>query len=124
MKISEVIEIVDRLTVNQYTTPDKVRWLRDIDLINYRDVVMTHENPGGISEPQYTESDTEQELIVKPPYAYDVYINYLQGRIAKENGEDAKYNKAMALYNEGFLRWANAYNEAYRPIPKRSYFRF
>ena len=42
MKIREAIETVDRLLSNQYETPDKVRWLSELDGIVYRDIICTH----------------------------------------------------------------------------------
>ena len=44
MKIREAIETVDRLLSNQYETPDKVRWLSELDGIVYRDIICTHEH--------------------------------------------------------------------------------
>ena len=44
MKIREAIETVDRLLQNQYETPDKVRWLSELDGIVYRDIICTHEH--------------------------------------------------------------------------------
>lgn len=44
MKIREAIETVDRLLPNQYETPDKVRWLSELDGIVYRDIICTHEH--------------------------------------------------------------------------------
>ena len=124
MKIADVIEKVDRLTNNLYTTEQKVKWLQDEDCRIYLDAIVTHINPEGIQAPNYSESNLDEELIIKDPYAEDFYINYLQMKIAKENGEDAKQNKAIAMANEAYLRWARYHNETHQPLPKKPFFRF
>lgn len=63
-------------------------------------------------------------MLVPEPYAEDIYVNYLQAKIAQQNGEDAKYNKAVLFYNDGYTRFAQAYDAAHRPLPKLTHFRF
>ena len=70
MKIREAIETVDRLLSNQYETPDKVRWLSELDGIVYRDIICTHEHE---KEPEpfmgYGEDvDLETQLLIPWPY--------------------------------------------------------
>lgn len=124
MTISEVIEVTDRLTPNAYDNADKVRWLMELDLLIYNDVVVTHEGGEDIERPLYTAGDMAKELIVPEPYAEDIYVNYLQAKIAQHNSEDTKYNKAILFYNDGYERFAKAYNERHPVLPRRLYFRF
>lgn len=107
MKLSEAIEIADRRTPNGYDTPDKVRWLLMLDQEIYNELILTREDSDGVTLPE-GENDA---LLVPEPYAEDVYVNFLQARIAKENGENVKYNQAISLYNEGYLRYARYYCE-------------
>lgn len=124
MTISEAIEICDRLVPNAYTETDKVRWLMSLDQLIYKDVITTHEGAADVTEPVYTAGDMTRELIVPEPYAEDVYVNYLQAKVAQNNGEDAKYNKAITFYNDAYTIYARAYNESHKAIPPRTYFRF
>lgn len=124
MTISEVIEITDRLTPNAYEDADKVRWLMELDLLIYNDVVTTHTGGENVEKPLYSPEDMARVLIVPEPYAEDIYVNFLQAKIAQHNSEDAKYNKAILFYNDGYDRFARAYNERHAPVPRRAYFRF
>lgn len=122
MTIRDVIEICDRLTPNAYSIADKVRWLVTLEQLIYNDVIATHED--AYDAPDYTTADEIKSLLVDKPYAEDIYVNYLQAQIEKQNGEDAKYNKYITLYNDGYDRFAKAYNAAHRPLPSKTFFAF
>lgn len=124
MTISEVIEITDRLTPNAYDDADKVRWLLELDLLIYAETIQTHTGGEDVVRPMYSPEDMASVLIVPEPYAEDVYVNYLQAKIAQQNSEDAKYNKSIMYYNDGFTRYAKAYNERHTPLPRKTFFRF
>lgn len=124
MTISEIIDICDRLVPNAYTEADKVRWLMALDSLIYKDVIATHEGWETVKAPDYSANDMNKALIVGAPYGEDIYVNYLQAKIAQNNGEDAKYNKAIVFYNEAYERFAKSYNESHCPLPKMPYFRF
>lgn len=124
MTISEVIEICDRLTPNAYSETDKVRWLMALDQLIYNDVITTHEGCESVAAPDYSTGDMSRSLIVGAPYAEDIYVSFLQAKIAQQNNEDAKYNKAVIFYNEAYERFAKSYNEKHRPLPEKPFFRF
>jgi hypothetical protein len=124
MTIAEAIDITDKLTPNAYDETEKVRWLLTIDQMVYTDLIATHEGAERFEKPEYAAEDIATDLLVPEPYAEDIYINYLQAKIAQQNGEDAKYNKAVLFYNDGYTRFAQAYDAAHRPMPKLTHFRF
>lgn len=124
MTIAEAIDITDKLTPNAYEETDKVRWLLEIDSLIYNDLIATHEGAESVSKPEYTADDIAAVLLAPEPYAEDIYVNFLQAKIAQQNGEDAKYNKAIIFYNEAYERFARSYNEKNRLLPARSYFVF
>ena len=123
MTIAEAIDITDKLMPNAYEETDKVRWLLEIDMLVYDDLIATHEGALLSYMPDYSAGDITEELLIPEPYAEDVYINFLQAKIAQHNGEDAKYNKAIIFYNDGYTRYAKAYNALHRPLPSQA-FRF
>lgn len=90
MKIREAIETVDRLLPNQYETPDKVRWLSELDGIVYRDIICTHEHE---KEPEpftgYGEDVAlETELLIPWPYD-EIYRWYLGDEdLRRQRGDD------------------------------------
>lgn len=124
MTIAEAIDITDKLTPNAYEEADKVRWLLEIDMLVYDDLISTHDGLLIFYRPDYSAEDIAEELLIPEPYAEDVYVNFLQAKIAQQNGEDAKYNKAIIFYNDGYTRFAKAYNAANRPRPSSTHFKF
>ena len=122
MTYSKAIELVDERTANGYTTDDKVRWLMQLDQKIYDELIATHEQPRPCHRPE--DCSPEDALLVREPYAEDIYINFLQARIAKENEETAKYNVAITLYNAAYADFAKLYNRQYRPRSQRNHFRF
>lgn len=63
------------------------------------------------------------ELLVPDPYAEDIYINYLESRIDKENAEIAKYNVDISLFNQAYQAYADIYNRNNMPKRRVSHFR-
>lgn len=124
MTISEAIEITDRLVPNMYSDTDKVRWLMELDRLIYIDVIETHHGGNNVDAPDYSAADMSRTLIIPEPYAEDAYVNFLSAKIALNNGESEKYNTAMTLYNDGYERYAKAYNEKHRPKGVWPFFRF
>lgn len=123
MTIAEAISLVDKLKPNQYPPEMKIKWLDKLDGQIYREVIDTHENPvigqfAGYSDD--TPQDTE--LLVCHPYDEDIYSFFLQAAVDRENGETAKYNQTITLYNNAFLAYQNWYNRTH--IPKTTCNRF
>lgn len=115
MKAIDIIDRVDLMEPNQYSPEQKLRWLSALDGRIYLEVIAAHALPGADRElPDYQTGD--EELLVSPPYADDLYYNYLQAMIAAENGENTRYNKRMALYNSAYTAWVNYINQRYMPL--------
>ena len=122
MKYSEAIEITDNRTTNDYDTDDKVRWLMQLDQQIFDELISTHERPRRCERPHNCTGD--DTLLVLEPYAEDIYISYLQSKIAKENGEAAKYNAAITLYNDAYSRFSRLYHQKHMPITKHNFLHF
>lgn len=122
MKYSEAIEITDSRTPNDYDTDDKMRWLLQLDQKIWDELISTHEHPRKASRPLHCMSD--DTLLVLDPYAEDIYVNYLQAKIAKENGESVKYNIAITLYNDAYAIFARLYHRLYKPVSVNNFFKF
>lgn len=116
---TEIIEIVDRRMPNAYTDADKQKWLYDLDLAIWREVIRTH-----VNSDNYTEPTKNGVVLVPEPFAADIYIPYLQAYIAWHNEEDARYDRYITKFNDGYERFARWYNETHRPIPAREFWRF
>ena len=124
MKVSEAISLVDKLKVNQYSETMKIGWLSKLDGQIFKEIFLTHEGNSIETFDGYDETSQEQELLVPYPYDEDVYNYFLQAQIDKENGETARYNQSITLYNNAFLAFQNWYNRTHMPISKGTRFVF
>lgn len=117
MTIKDCIDIVDNIKPNQYTIRDKVMWLSFIEEIIINDVLKTHEGYDGRYDnfEGYTEDKISVTLIVPSPYDR-LYTAYLKMKIDQENGETARYNNSMALYNTYMLEYRKHYNKTHMPL--------
>lgn len=124
MTIKEAIDLVDKLKPNSYPYLVKVKWLSKLDGQIYREVFATHE--GNLAEGFHGYDDAEPERILLVPYPYDadIYTYFLQAQIDKENGEIAKYNQAITLFNTSYAAFQAWYNREHKPISVGSRFRF
>lgn len=117
MTIKECIDIVDSSKPNQYTIKDKVIWLSFVEGIIIDEVLKTHEGYDGRYDlfNGYTEDNLTITLIVPSPYDR-LYTAYLKMKIDQENGETARYNNSMMMYNSYMLEWRKHYNKTHMPI--------
>lgn len=124
MTIEEAVGLVDRLKPNHYDHEQKVRWLSKLDGQIFREVITTHAGRRPHEFRGYDDALPDTPLLVPYPYDEDVYNYFLQAQIDKENGEIAKYNQDIGLYNSAFKAYADWYNRTHRPLPAHSQFRF
>lgn len=126
MLAKELIDIVDDLRPNQYNKETKLRWLSIVDEEIYREIIEPREQ-----KPHehicYTftdgELDEQDDLLVPFPYAEDVYVPYLSARIDQANGEIAKYNVQIGLYQSGLTDFRNAWNKEHK-VRRSAYWKF
>ena len=124
MTIMEAIKQADAMRPNQYTYGDKIQWLSALDGQVWHEVMETHRGTEEEAFSGYTpDTDTGRQLLIPEPYALDVYIPYLQARMDRENGEIAKWNQSVTLYNAGYAAFCNWYRRTHRPV-NRGGFRF
>lgn len=116
MTIKEAITATDSFQPNQYTESDKIRWLDALDGQIWQEVILTH---GDAPEEEFagysSDVDTETELLVPEPYAFDVYVPFLQARIDRENREIVRWNQSVVLFNSGYSTFCSWYNRTHSP---------
>lgn len=117
MTIKECIDIVDNLKPNQYRTEDKVAWLSFLDMTIINEVLKTHEGYDGRYDNfmGYSPDRLTASLIVQSPYDR-VYTAYLKMKIDEENGETARYNNSVTLYNSYLTEYKKWYNANHMPL--------
>ena len=115
MKILEAITHTDILKPNSYTQTEKVRWLSNLDGMIKTEIIDTHEGGEDIVFNGYNEETSlDTELIVPAPYVA-VYIHYLEAQIDYANGELAKYNNSMQMFNTAYSNFERFYNRTHMP---------
>ena len=122
MTISQAISRVDDLRHNVYSVQDKIRWLSTLEHTVVRQVLQEHEGEE-ISFDGYTpERDMQTELMVKAPYD-DIYIRWMEAMIDYHNGEYARYNNAIELFNTEFNAYADHYHRGHMPkVTRKGFF--
>ena len=117
MTIKECIDAVDNLKPNQYGIEDKVSWLSFLDMTIINDVLRTHEGYDGRYDDftGYSPDNLTVGLVVPSPYDR-VYTAYLKMKIDEENGETARYNNSMTLYNSYLTEYKKWYNSNHMPL--------
>lgn len=115
MTIAEAIQIVDTQKPNNYTQNDKFRWLSTLDGIIKSEVIDTHVGDTEIEFNSYGENTSiDTELLAKAPYD-SIYVPWLEAQIDLTNGEYAKYNNNITVFNTAYQSFVNAYNRNNMP---------
>lgn len=122
MKISRIIEMVDRLKPNSYTISDKVKWLEDIDGMIVRELIDTHENSPLTEAFSGYDPDTDMDAELLVPAPYDVLYRYwLESQIDLANMELNKYNNSQKLFNSAYVTYTDHYNRTHVPKHKSGF---
>lgn len=115
MTVGELIDHVDDISPNQYTEDQKIAWISGFDGKVFREVIMTHETPYGMIWPYDGTESREDELLIREPYALDVYSNYLLAKIAEANAEIPKYNLYSTLFNTEYSQFVSYFHRTHKP---------
>ncbi len=124
MTINEAITQIDNLKGNTYSTEDKINWLSRVDAMIKRNVIDTHVNKENLQFSGYNDiTDLDTVLLVPEPFD-ELYIRYLEAQIDYSNGEYAKYNNSIMMFNSSYEAYAAYYNKENTPVNQGSRFLF
>lgn len=112
--INDVITEVDELKPNVYDDELKIKWLKDLDLRIYDEIILSHQNQE-ITIDSDTEYDVNTELIADAPYS-ELYKFYLFAQIDFFNNETERYANSMIMFNQKYRDFAAYYNRTHRPL--------
>ncbi len=118
MTIIEAINKIDSLKPNGYTQPDKVAWLSALDGIIKKEIIDTHEGSENVIFVGYDEETALDTVMLVPAPYDDVYVKWLEAQIDYANGDTAKYNNSMTMYNAAYYAFQRHYNRTHMPIGK------
>ena len=113
MTIREILTQADTLRPNAYTDGEKIHWLNTLEGRIYTEIYRRAEDFTGEYLP-FKEGEEERELSVEAPYT-DLYLFYLMAMIDFFNGDVARYNDTMVLYNQAWEDYAAYYRRQHKP---------
>lgn len=116
MKIKDMIDMVDKLTPNAYEPVDKIQWLKHLDLQIYDEVISGCEGYEQISMGEYDIEHYDDTQLLAPDMFSDLYRWYLEAQIGKANGETARYNNALILFQSKWQEYCNWYIRHHMPV--------
>ena len=122
MTVAGIIEQYNTERPNQVEDGLKMGWLKKFERMIFNIVVLTHEDAPDEEEIEehFSDFDMDTELFIKEPYD-DVYIEYLDQRVAYNNNDYKRYNVASQFYNNAMLNFQQYYNHTHRPLESKSY---
>lgn len=124
MTIREAINRLDSLVINTYTYADKVAWLSRLEIEVAQLILDNYNGNKRLVFSGYDEdTDEDTDLIVPAPYD-DIYLKFMEAQIHYYNGENHKYNAAVAMYRAVLNEFASYYHRNNMPTSKGQRFIF
>ena len=115
MKVFEAINRIDSLKHNTYSHCEKVEWLNRLDGQIKLQIIDTHKGGEEVIFNGYTEKENmNTELLVPAPFD-EVYIRWLEAQIDYYNGEMARYNNSMMMFQAAYDNFWRHYNRTHEP---------
>lgn len=113
MTIAEVITELDQVRPNQYSIPQKVKWLSEVEG-TIIDEVFNQAEGNNIEFTKYVESDAEKELMIPERFS-DIYLSYLLAKIDFHDEETENYNNDVLMYQATYEQFAAWYRRQHLP---------
>lgn len=130
--VAQIIEQYNAERPNQTDDAVKVTWLRKCEQMLINEIYVQHEHDledetrqelnvegstliiesAGSFEDHISNFDMDTALLVPEPYD-DLYIYYLDQRIAFNANDKARYNTAVTMYNNALLTYQQYFNRTY-----------
>lgn len=139
MTVDQLIQRYNAERPNAVDDALKIGWLESLEKMILQDVILTHEHGGhrrwpeefmhrwhrhfvegttlhyGYPHPEIPdEVDLDTQLLVDEPYT-DVYIYWLDQKIAINNNDMKRLNVASQAFNNAYLSYQQWYNRTHRP---------
>lgn len=121
--IREAIGRADELRPNTLSPQTKMLWLRQLDAVLRRSVVVLHEpdsaeEADGLPAPGADlAADCEAELLAGEPDTA-LYLYWLMAQADLAEGEITRYANNMQLYNAALADFTAHYKASHRPLPR------
>lgn len=116
MTVAGIIEQYNTERPNSIDDMTKMAWLKKLEL-SLIETIKNHQGCPSDEELfvhiEYFGMDTD--LLLEEPYD-DVYIYYLDQRIAYDNNDGNRNNVATRMYNNALLHWKQMYNREHMAL--------
>lgn len=133
MTVAGLIESYNNERPNQIADNLKINWLRKCERMIINEILISHEHnledertinlsvagstlkidSGGTFEQHIDGFDMDTTLLVPEPYD-DLYIHYLDQRIAYNNNDSKRYNIASTMFNNALLTYQQYCNRTWK----------
>lgn len=133
MTVAGLIEQFDAERPNDLSDDTKKNWLKKCEQMIINEILISHEHDlesedrislgvsgstlivtsAGSFEEHIDQFDMDTILLVPEPYD-DLYINYLDQRMAWNNNDTKRYNAASVVYNNSYLAYQQYFNRTYK----------
>lgn len=124
MTVSEVIQKYDDVRKNQISDDQKMKFLKAIDQMLMTETVRTHELPEKLKDVDldhyFDNWNMQSEMLAAEPWD-ELYIHYLDTKIAWMQNDTKKLNTATVLYDNVLLSYKGWYNRSYMPLKGREF---
>lgn len=119
MTVNELLTTLDELTPSAFSTQRKLQWLAALEGQLYDQVLKRHRD---VEAQAPGELLPETVLQVEAPYC-DLYLLYLQARVAQANNETERYNDVAAAYQAALQNYCNALRRQHMPLTEVTHWR-
>ncbi len=114
MKVSEVINLIDKYTGEPIESELKYRWLQQIEDIIYNEVILTHKNPPPMPNPVIR---ADRELLCPEPYS-ELYIHYLNAQNDLMMRDSRSFENSASAFASAFNSYSDWYNRMNPPLER------
>ena len=125
MTIQNAMETVEKLRPHAIPSNVVVRWLSDLDMKVFEDLIKTHmDRPDDDLEPYGSDTPVTTELLIPEPYDMDVYTSYIKLKIDEELAETNRYVFDTQMFNTALTEYYSYYNRRHMPASIAEGWRF
>lgn len=115
MTAGAILAAVDALRPNQYTSAEKLGWLRLLDGKLVSELLAVYDAACPELPASYS---AESELLAPFPYDWELYTSWLFAQIDLHNAEIVKYNQSMTLFASAWRQLADGWTRTHRPAAR------
>lgn len=122
MTVAGIIEQYNTEKPNNVEDMVKIGFLKKCEKMIIDTVILTHMGAPDqeVLDEHIDNFDTDTELLVGEPYD-DLYVYYLDQRIAMNVNDTRRYNAAATMFNNALLTYQQKYNREHMALKSKNY---